>query len=447
VSSIVVLLLFVGGSVGTTKTKAADPQAASPLVGIWHADSVSPLVGVWHADSVSISREGGQRKTLNEQDRVGLFVTDKTFTLRAGRPILAEMSYVSDPNQKPGAIDLKSKDGELAGIYTLDKDRLTISLNDKEKGRPSDFNEKTNGMVLRLHRAYGVALYMIDADGGNLHRIAALPDFWYLGATDVSSGGRKVVFNAWQAIVDSYYIDNHVFVANGDGSEVKDLGWGSGPTLSPDEKQIVCIEHGQPDQPERGIWIMNADGTGRKMLDPEGTCAQWSRNRNEIAYVANHGNTMSIVVYDVAKQERRSVPLENDYSYITPSVAWSPDGKWICFEGHRADGSGIEVAAVSAEEGKKELKSLLMVAEHPEIENVDGQVACLGPDNNVLLAMKTKTTKTLRLHILDFAGRNPPKLFPGIPADWVSLDPASSPDGKKVLFSSSPNPPKAADKP
>ena len=51
--------------------------------------------------------------------------------------------------------------------------------------------------------------------------------------------------------------------------------------------------------------------------------------------------------------------------------------------------------------------------------------------------MKTKTTKTLRLHILDFNGKKPPKLFPGIPDDWVSFDPACS-RRQKILFSFQP---------
>ena len=437
-SSIVAVVLLVAVSVRASETKSADPKTASPLV------------GAWQAESFSMSLDDGNRKTLNEQDRVGLFITDKTCTLRLARPILAKMSYIAQPGEKPdtGTLDLKSKDGEMLGIYRLAGDRLTISLNDKAKGRPADFDEKTNGMVLRLKRAYGVALYMIDADGRNLHKIAALPDYWYLAATDISSDGRKIAFNAWQAIVDNYCVDNHAFTCNLDGSDTKDLGWGSMPTFSPDGNQIACYQFGQTYQPQRGIWIMNADGTGRKLIAPDGTGLQWSPKRNEIAYSSNQ-NLGRVMIYDVAKKTSRLAPLEKDYSRIDWGVVWSPDGKWLCFKGERADGSGVEIAAVSAEEGKKDFKSILMVAEHPEIESVDLMLTCPGPNNDILFAMKTKTTKTLRLHILDFNGQKPPKLFPGIPDDWVSFDPACSRDGKKILFSSNlPHPPsKTAEKP
>ena len=36
------------------------------------------------------------------------------------------------------------------------------------------------------------------------------------------------------------------------------------------------------------------------------------------------------------------------------------------------------------------------------------------------------------------AGGKPPKLFPGIPADWYSFGPATSTDGKKVVFAAVP---------
>ena len=94
---------------------------------------------------------------------------------------------------------------------------------------------------------------MIDADGGNLHRIAALSDYWLLGAPDVSPDGRKIAFDAWQATVDKDGSDCHVFVANADGSDAKDLGPGAIPSWSPDGKQLVCIERGKPNQPQRGI--------------------------------------------------------------------------------------------------------------------------------------------------------------------------------------------------
>ena len=211
---------------------------------------------------------------------------------------------------------------------------------------------------------------MIDADGRNLHKIAALPDFWYVAATDISRNGHKITFNAWQAIVDNYCVDDHVFTCNLDGSDTKDLGWGNVPTFSPDGKQIACYQYGQPYQPQRGIWIMNADGTGRKLIVPDGMGVQWSPNRNEIAYTSER-NVGGLMIYDVAKKTSRPVPLEKDYSPIGWGIAWSPDAKWLCFRGERADGSGTEIAAVSAEEGKKDFKSILMVAEHPEIESVD----------------------------------------------------------------------------
>ena len=193
---------------------------------------------------------------------------------------------------------------------------------------------------------------------------------------------------------------------------------------------------------------MNADGSDRKMIHSEDPGVRWSPKRNEIAYITHDGGAANLVIYDVAKEETRSVPLEKDYSEITWGFAWSPDGKWICFKGDRADGRGVEIVAALAEEGKRDFKTLLTVAAHPEIKSIDDRVGCFGPGNDVLVCMRTKTSKSLQPYILDFNGAKPPKPLPGITAGATCCNLACSPDGKKIVFSVNlPNPGETADKP
>ena len=175
-----------------------------------------------------MSLEDGKHKTLTDEDgAVSLIVSDKTFTLRVGTTVLAEMSYVADPNAE--ALHHRPEIRRTArwpGFTGWAHDRLTISINDKAKGRPGDFDEQKNGMVLLLRRVHGVSLFTIDADGGNLRRILSLPEFTFVGSPDWSPDGGKIALDSWRPTMGEGCGDARIFVVNADGSSLKDLGSG-----------------------------------------------------------------------------------------------------------------------------------------------------------------------------------------------------------------------------
>ena len=290
-AAMVVMLLLAGSSVGQTLRRVPVQQVEGPLV------------GTWHGLSVSMSLDDGSRKTLTDNDgAVSLVISDKLFALRLNTAVLSRMTYVADPSKKPCTIDLKCRDGEMVGIYKATAERLTMSLNDKEKGRPTDFNSQKNGMVLLLRRVHPVSLYTIDADGTNRRRIVTNPEFTFFGSPDWSPDGGKIALG---------------FVAADDGRGLRrrpnlrgqrrrrgleKSGTGAMPSWSPDGKQLVCSEYGNQNGPQRGIWIMNADGKSRHLIAPNGWGAQWSPKNNEIAYTVNENGGAELIVYDVATQ-------------------------------------------------------------------------------------------------------------------------------------------------
>jgi TolB protein len=432
--SIAALLFVAGGGFGQIVDDSDDLAAAAK-------QSRSPLVATWHSLSLSMSLEDGNHRTItDEQGAVSLIVSEKTLTLRMGTKVFGEMSYTVDTKQKPYAIDVKSKDGEMLGIYRLAKDRLKISLNDKAKGRPRDFDEQRNGLVALLRRVYPVALYTIDADGANLRRILLMRDFTFVGSPEWSPDGRSIALDTWRPTMGEGCGDARILTVNADGSSLKDLGWGAMPSWSPDGKQLVCSQYGRQDSNShvRGIWAMNADGTRRRLIDSNGWGAQWSPKRNEISYIVsgNRGG-VELAVYDMAKRSRRSLPLERAYSQIVWGHTWSPDGKWICFKGNMTDG-GCEIAAVSAEGGKKGFKIIVPSTTQPDVENADATIAWGGSGNRILVSTQRKDDRVSRLYFFDFAGGKPPQVLPNIPANWQAASPGWSVDGKKVAFSAVP---------
>ena len=64
-----------------------------------------------------MTSQAGQRRTLSgKDDPVNATISEKAFTLRVGRKILMDMSYVLHPAQAPWTIDLKSPAGVMLGI-------------------------------------------------------------------------------------------------------------------------------------------------------------------------------------------------------------------------------------------------------------------------------------------------------------------------------------------
>jgi TolB protein len=427
--SIAMSFLLVGGITGQI-VDDSDQRAADSK------QKRSPMVATWHSLSFVMSLEDGSRRTVTDEDgAVSAVITEKTLTLRLGTNVISDMTYVADPKQQPGTIDLKSSDGEMLGIYTVTKDRLQIALNDKTKGRPKDFDEQQNSLVVLFRRVYPVALYTIDADGKNLRRVLLMRDFTFVGSAEWSPDGRRIALDSWRPTMGEGCADARVFVVNSDGAGLKDLGAGAMPSWSPDGKQLTCSQYGRQEADARlhGIVVMNADGTGKRLIDANGWGSQWSPKRNEISYVATVNNRIELVVYDLEKRGRRSLPLEKTYSQIIWGHTWSADGKWLCFKGNLRDG-GCEIAAVSAEKDKKQFKVIVPSTAHPEIDNADATIAWGGPGDRILLATQSKDDRATRLYFFELSGGKP-KPFPGIHAEWQSFGPAWSPDGKKIVFS------------
>jgi TolB protein len=404
------------------KVKVEDPArpcSAVSLVGPWQVKSL------WITDS---DWENG-----NQPSPYSIVITEKTLTLRTGDKVVSEMSYTADSKQTPCTIDAKSADGPMLGIYELKGNSLKISLNDEAKGRPASFDKKPGGMVLVLGRCPVTAVFVMNADGTDLHRVSPLSDVTATGSPEWSHDGTWIAYDGWRSVVGENNDDAHVFTVNADGSSPKDLGPGAMPSWSPDGKRLTYSEYA----PERGVWIMNADGSDRQLIDDAGWGSEWSPKRNEIAYTT-HDGPANICVYDVEKKQRRKL-LEKDYRAIRWGMSWSSDGAWIAFHGHPT-GAPDEIGVVSVEGEKKGFRRSTL----SEIGSAPPTVACGEAGNQVLASLQMPGDRVRHLYIVDPVGAKPPQVFPGFPADWTSCDMAWSADGKRVAFSAQPQTVQAA---
>ena len=318
--------------------------------------------------------------------------------------------------------------GRALGICVLKGNNLRISLNDSAAGRPRDFDQQKHGMVLALQRFRSTSLVVMDSDGSNPHAILTMPDFTFVGSPRWSHDGRKVAFDGWRGVMGEGGSDAHVLVANADGSGVKDLGPGALPSWSPDDKQITFCRY----SPERGVFIMNADGSDRARSTPRVGARNGLPSGTRLPTPSTRGTARCSASMMWPNTERRELE-HKAYSQIYWGITWSPDGDWICFKGVLPDG-GNEIAAISVKGEKEGFKVLLPSSAKPEVGNSCMTVSW-GGGKQVLVCMQKKSDRTRQLYVVDAAGVKPPRLFSNFPASWVCDNVAWSCDGKKVVMS------------
>ncbi|MCA9150818.1 MAG: PD40 domain-containing protein [Planctomycetales bacterium] len=120
--------------------------------------------------------------------------------------------------------------------------------------------------------------------------------------------------------------------------QVVDLGCGLIPSWSPNNEEIAFMLHpNNPNQEREGIWIMKADGTGRRRLT-DGAMPTWSPRRNELACVSGWSSPRDIFLVDVDTGAKTWLfPVGN----VTAKsrLAWWPDGDHIVFAPMKPQGN------------------------------------------------------------------------------------------------------------
>jgi hypothetical protein len=263
-----------------------------------------------------------------------------------------------------------------------------------------------------------IVLFSVDLDGTNLQKLAApSKGFILVGSGEYSSDGTKLVADMSDGGVNT----SRIVIMNTDGSDMKVLGPGCMPSLSPDNSEIVFS------LPGAGITKMKSDGSGRTQIDASGWGTQWSPDGKTIAWAA--GN--NIVLLDL-KTNKRSKLLTAEQSaqlsYIYWNLGWSQNSKSIAFKARKRDGSGSVVAVSDADSAT----GFGVVYDGPDHINEEFS---LSPDGrNVLISLK-RTGAPAKLFIVNRDMSNDVKLLPGQPEIWDVYGGDWSPDGKQIAFS------------
>jgi Tol biopolymer transport system component len=174
---------------------------------------------------------------------------------------------------------------------------------------------------------------------------------------------------------------------------------------------------------------MYADGSGRRLLDPEGWGVEWSPDGHKLAWVTRDQGA-NITVYDLIEGSLTTIFRENrsPYGSITQGFNWSPDGKRVCFKGSRQDGK-VELVVAPVDESDGGLRTW-------PLEKVGPDVAWSPDGKKIVIYNYSKERKGHQLYWLDPDSDDPPRLLDGQDPNRKNLDPEWSPDGKQIVFSS-----------
>ena len=115
-----------------------------------------------------------------------------------------------------------------------------------------------------------------------------------------------------------------------DGTDLKMLGDGHDPTLSPDGKRICYTGESSGGVT---VFVMNLDGSQKRQIVKEiskvgATFPNWSPDSKQIVYSFPVGEDLELFIVDTGGSNNRQL---TKLGRICTPAAWSPDGKWISF--------------------------------------------------------------------------------------------------------------------
>ncbi len=210
--------------------------------------------------------------------------------------------------------------------------------------------------------------------------------------------------------------DREVYVMNADGTGVQNLTNNpsrndDGPAWSPDGTKIAWTVS----SPCCELWVMNLDGTGKRLIAATGAQASWSPNGKQIVFQGFKGGRIEIAVMNSAGGKSRRIAKDGS----PENPVWSPDGSKIAFIRSVA---GLNSLWVMNRNGKNKR----MLTSGPGVDSPDWS-----PDGKKILFDRGNGKKT-RIYVINANGKQEKKLT----REPIRAENATyAPDGSKIIYS------------
>jgi TolB protein len=205
-------------------------------------------------------------------------------------------------------------------------DMTNVSRSPGSEDRYPCWSPDARQIVFMSDREGTTNLWIMQADGSQVRRLLRSPDVCYMPSWRKSPDGELIVFGMHGDKPEMASI-------RPDGSDLKKLGEGHDPTLSPDGR-LVCYT-GHPPEGGVTVYAMEWNGANKRRVVTDvskvgATFPNWSPDSREIVYSFPVGDALELFIIGVDGQGQRQLTHFASPFVCTPA-AWSPDGKWISF--------------------------------------------------------------------------------------------------------------------
>jgi len=254
------------------------------------------------------------------------------------------------------------------------------------------------------------AIYVMNVDGSQVRQLAKVNGYRRHSFPQWSHDGKMIAFDAQTQPGNNV---RDLFVMNADGSAPRNMGVGTMPSWSPDDKQITFYFLDEVGQSH--IVVKNLNGDGRTELGA-GKSPRWSPDGSWMVAT----NTRNVNLIDMATGESKWL-FNEPYLEVFRGFKFSPDSKQLAVAVSSGGANNRQLLFVNiggtAREARIRLKSNLggTVSFSP-----DGKRVVFGNDNKIFIA--------------GVEGDAQPELLPGQRGN--SIQPDWSPDGRSIVFSS-----------
>ena len=176
-----------------------------------------------------------------------------------------------------------------------------------------------------------LAVFHLDQEQQNKVMLVAdrlTAELTYCGSPSWTKDGQKLFFDATPGMA---FGKSRVHLVHTVGGQLQlaDLGPGNCPSGSPDGKQLAfLLNAGAVAGAERGVWLMQADGTDRRKLGEDlFGIPKWSPDGRRLLVTTFNSPCELTVVEDPAKPVAKAVKLDGGEFFSVPS--WAGDSKTI----------------------------------------------------------------------------------------------------------------------
>ena len=232
-------------------------------------------------------------------------------------------------------------------IYVMSPDGSNLTKLGGWFGVPNTFCWSPDGKRIAFINEDGW-LCLVEADGGSLAKLVEIPSH----SISWSPDGTKIAFSSRRQVVET-----QIYVMNTDDSQVSKLTTGDSsnyfPSWSPDGGKIAagCLDY--------DIYTIDVDTGELKNLtntpDIREWWPAWSPDSDKIAFIVSDPPYCDITLMGADNSNRATITSERG---ICEELAWSPSGEQISYTWYYRDELGPEgicrdICLVNTKDGSK----------------------------------------------------------------------------------------------